>query len=545
MWDNWSRTQAAYSFLATGITPTVFGGTGCQHSGQCATGYACVGGRCVQITGAGGGTGGSTGSGGSCGSGPDSGYLPGGSGNEGSGGCASPAGIGSGPDANIPIGCTIPTCGDSGGGAGGGGYGADSDCCGERCCRFYAIGPSGGIDVQCYCGKCPGWTGDKCSVNGDCASGVCENGFCRDPKPCVQYCDEYYATHGTEGEGCNNSHCDECEECQGEYDAGGNYCTKKTQAPCHCDPDSVDDCDYCASDGSIVQGECLTCCTVDNYDCGCGVAVSATSCHPRDNYTGRSPCNLAQDAAKQKCEEECGAPGASDPCAGNCVGNTICVDGSLCDSGDPGEPGAGTTRAVTGCIQAGGKTCWTVTDCDVSNVPKECKACDCNCHNDCPECQICGADGKCAPDPNCCPGGKTKCGATCCADNASCYQPTIGVESYSCCASPANVQPVYRNTYDTGDGGAGSTVDTIGPIRWSTSPSCINCNGTNVLCSSGVARPQAQIENVKFSGCTQGALQIAYVDPVGKQQCSGFANLPGIGFPKVTKTELIGYICCS
>jgi hypothetical protein len=540
VWDSWGseRVQSAYDFLRTGITPTYFGGTGCTSSAHCAAGYACISGRCRQISGAGGGTGGSTGSGGTCGTGADSGPS-GGAPGEG-GGCASPAGVG-GPSA--PVGCTVTTCGED---YDAGAYGIDSDCCGERCCRFYSLGLSLGLGVQCYCGKCPGWTGDRCSANSDCASGVCENGFCKDAKPCVKYCDEYYATHGSEGEGCSDTHCDECEECAGTYDNGGNYCTGKASPPCHCNPESVPDCSYCAADGTIIPGECLTCCQIDNLDCGCGIAVSARSCHPRDNYSGPSPCNLARAAAEAECEKQCGGPGAVDECAGVCQSTTVCVDGAQCSNPDgPGAAADGVNRTVTGCIEAGGKTCWLVDDCDVSNVPEKCKGCDCNCNNDCPECQICGADGKCAPDPNCCPGGKTKCGTTCCADNASCYQPTIGVENYSCCASPANVQPVYRNTYDTGDGGAGSVVDTIGPIRWSTSPSCINCNGTNVLCSSGAARPQAQIENVKFSGCTQGALQIAYVDPVGKQQCSGFANLPGIGFPKVTKTELIGYICCS
>jgi hypothetical protein len=37
----------------------------------------------------------------------------------------------------------------------------------------------------------------------------------------------------------------------------------------------------------------------------------------------------------------------------------------------------------------------------MTNVPESCKECDCNCHNDCPSCQLCGADGTCYPDPNC------------------------------------------------------------------------------------------------------------------------------------------------
>lgn len=44
-------------------------------------------------------------------------------------------------------------------------------------------------------------------------------------------------------------------------------------------------------------------------------------------------------------------------------------------------------------------------DCPPSDEPEPC---DCNCHNDCPECTICNAAGECVPDPacdDCCPEG--------------------------------------------------------------------------------------------------------------------------------------------
>ena len=36
----------------------------------------------------------------------------------------------------------------------------------------------------------------------------------------------------------------------------------------------------------------------------------------------------------------------------------------------------------------------------MANVPGYCKECDCNCHNDCPECTIC-VNGVCQEDPDC------------------------------------------------------------------------------------------------------------------------------------------------
>lgn len=401
--NNWgsSRVEAASEFLRTGVVGTSFGGTGCFGSNQCAVGYACIGGRCVKTDEAGGGSGGSySGSsngaggyypGGSCGSGTDGSVS--GDGSIGTGSCATSSSSSGGP-----VGCTVPTCGEGSNGYGG----FDSDCCGTRCCRYQA-GVGGVPTVNCYCGNCPGFTGDPCSSDADCASGVCINGRCADPKRCVSFCYEYYEANGDFAAGCSSDDvCDECTECGGSS-SSGDYCTQKADAPpCHCDPGSVGDCDLCADDGSVIPGVCLECATISNYDCNCGVSLNVTVCQPQGT-SGLSIVNKAQDAAKAACKEECSqSTSEPDKCAPSIATKTVCAPGTC---GDPGSglPANedGKNNVWTGCIEANGEACVLYTEEDYSDLPDECKGCDCNCHNDCPSCQLCGADGTCYPDPAC------------------------------------------------------------------------------------------------------------------------------------------------
>jgi hypothetical protein len=393
-----ARVEAAEKFLSTGVVGTSFGGSGCFGSNQCAVGYACIGGRCVRTDGAGGGTGGSYGggssgggyyTGGSCGSGPDS-YVPGGNGS-GTGSCATSSGGGGGP-----VGCTIPTCGEGTFGYGG----DDSDCCGTRCCRYQA-GVGGYPTVNCYCGNCPGITGQRCISGADCLSGICINGRCADPKPCNAFCAEYHEANGGHAAGCSDKDlCDECTQCSGVAENGSNYCEEKADAPpCHCNPDAVGECDLCANDGSVVPGVCMTCCEVANYDCGCGVAVTAKVCRDRD-ASGRSECNLAQDAAAAECAKQCANNNEPDPCAPKIKGLFQCVEGANCDNGGPDLPPNenGKKNVWTGCIDNGTKACVLYNEEDYNDLPAECEGCDCNCHNDCPACELCNAEGKCVKD---------------------------------------------------------------------------------------------------------------------------------------------------
>lgn len=548
--DSWgganTRVAQASQFLSTGIVGTAFGGTGCTSSSQCASGYKCSGGRCVQAT-TSGGSGGSGGvgnnTGGSyvpCDGGPDG--APSGGG-PGSGGCSSPTPIGGGGGG----GCTTSTCGQ-----GSSGYGQDSDCCGDRCCRYFATGiPFEPINVNCYCGNCPGTNGSRC---GDgyppCGPGLaCINGYCTEVKPCNKFCSEYYEANGEDAAGCSQDYrCDECTECTGEFgNGGGNYCDSKANLPCHCNGADLAECDICNSDGSVSPGVCLECCTIQNYDCGCGVAVTARVCRDRD-ASGPSQCNLAQDAAAQKCAEECGGPGKLHPCAGICEGRIQNGTGPCPDPNDPIDCPDGSNCNWTGCIEANGNHSILYNQCDMTNVPEECKACDCNCHNDCPPCQLCGADGTCYqdPSPECACGGAPKCGNACCQEGETCIESEPGNEATRTCCDGEPVA-IYRSVWYVGGSQGTSIYTTVGPPEVALSNSCITCNGNGAICGTYCARPRMVIKNF-YTGsgaCTGGfPITVSFYDSVAPTCCSVNPGWNPVSFPTMVSQEITSIACC-
>lgn len=314
--------QASSSSNPIGATSATL----CSDTSQCASGFACVGGICISVSG------GTDGGVSTCGSTTDnsgstssgSSGAPGGGG----GGCGGPTGGGgnsgnttstststpSGPC--VKSGCgTKPSLGNSAGsagGSGGGGGGNGSDCCSDvRCCRIAA-----GI-VQCFCGPCP-----------------------PPPKDCNIFCDNYAKLFGEPAPGCDPNQCTECEECQDTL-FGGKECVPTSSGPCWCPGNECNGtCASCQDDGSCQEScaNCMTCVTLYNV-CECS-PFSIRCCYSACT-TGLSPTNRCQIEAGKKCEERCPPP-------------------------PPGpEP------------------------------------CDCNCHDDCPDCYLCGADGKCYPDPSC------------------------------------------------------------------------------------------------------------------------------------------------
>jgi len=374
--DGAARVGAADEFLKSGRITTALGGTKCSSSTQCASGYKCVGGQCVpvQASGGTGGSGGTSSSGGfggtsNCDGGPDG--QNGGTSGTGGSGCSSPAPIGGGGS----TGCTTTTCGQ-----GTNAYGEDSDCCGERCCRYFATGiPSDPINVNCFCGPCPGTK----------------------VKLCNQFCAEYYAANGEDAGGCGPEvKCDECTECAGTFEGGGYYCTEKANQPCHCDPNKLEECDICNSDGSVSEGECLECCEIPNYPCKYG-PFSIKACQPKGT-TGLSVCNVAQIEAEKKCQEKAPPDGVPGECIPSCIPKTTPPAPGPCPSPDnPLSCPADRDCTWTGCIEAGGEHVTLYTECDYTDLPDSCKECDCNCHNDCKECELCNENCKCEPDPSC------------------------------------------------------------------------------------------------------------------------------------------------
>lgn len=193
--------------------------------------------------------------------------------------------------------------------------------------------------------------------------------------------------------------------------ASGN-CRPQTNgaAPCHCDPLSVPECTKCNEDGTTSPDptSCQKCVTITNTECpGCDATIlSQTCCYPLQDWeNGLSPVNRCQAEIDAECAELCDKPDATpkpDPCQGICTEEKIGpLPGDCTTVADQIDLADGHRALITGCIEAGGQAAVLYNDCDVSNVPDSCKGCDCNCHNDCPDCQLCGADGTCYPDPSC------------------------------------------------------------------------------------------------------------------------------------------------
>ena len=131
--------------------------------------------------------------------------------------------------------------------------------------------------------------------------------------------------------------------------------------------------------------------------------MSAAKVCQEKGLSGLSVCTQANNAAAQACAEACSGSGGQDPCAGICVSKTTAPQSGTCPSPDAPISGCpdGANCQWTGCIEAGGQYSLLYNECDVTQVPDECKACDCNCHNDCPPCYLCGSNGECYLDPTC------------------------------------------------------------------------------------------------------------------------------------------------
>lgn len=346
-WIEWGKTYgdatfaAGQEFLASGNVGTPIGGTYCRSSTECASGYACIDGRCLPSY-----FGNSDGSNSGCG----------GSGG-GGGGCF-----------DGPTGCTTSSCGN----------GETVDCCGPRYCRFFQGG-----GVSCACGEPPATS-------------------------CTVFCDAYSASFGLTGAGCEGKICDECASCDGNYFSSTyNTCIPQTGGPCHCDPSSLPECYKCNDQGTTeLDLNCKQCVQIYNVECSCGKTIDNTCCYTLEDLTGLyggDPVTRCQDETAVKCAQACeGEAPAEDPCKGECTTQKIGpLPGTCQDVTDQISVVDGHRVVGTGCIEAGGQATVLYDDCDMTNVPEECAVCDCNCNNDCPNCLLCGADGKCYPDPAC------------------------------------------------------------------------------------------------------------------------------------------------
>ncbi|WGL30749.1 hypothetical protein SCRES3_gp92 [Synechococcus phage S-CRES3] len=533
-WSNWGSSSseaqqaAASNFLATGNIGTPIGGTQCRGSAECASGYACSGGRCVPINGQTSSDGTLSGCGGE-GGGPcdsltgnnvgvkasgDSGFVYGDV-------VKTVNGVSTGyqwepvyaADGCTIAGCKLGACGTENA----------SDCPGGRYCRYDQNG-----NVNCSCGEPPART-------------------------CTVFCDSYQASFGDSAAGCSDKGCDECTTCDGNYFSSTyNTCTPiNGSTPCQCEPEKIPACFACNENGTLVPDDsnCSQCFTT-SLDCGCGVTIERTCCYPleelKNGLDGYSRC---RDEIGVRCEEECSSPDRPayvDPCEGDCTPQTQSGSGTCPDSPDGLEDGHRAT--VTGCIEAGGNYTLLYNDCDMANVPEECGFCDCNCDNDCPSCQLCGADGTCYPDPSCptcdgqyCPGV----GGDCCPAGEQCYSQPAGAGN-ACCPAGNSLIAVYDNEVATSGSGT-TSYRTYGPINIAGSDTCISCTGGSATCGETGARPTFRVTNLVNYGsaCDGGGSSgpQAFQDLVAASDCNVSGSWDPIAFPYVVSSTLVGYAC--
>lgn len=315
----------------------------CYASSDCGSGYACIGNECV-LTGSGSSNGGGSLS--SCGQ--DSGGGP----------CG---GLNSGD-------CTSGNCGD-----GGINPWNDNCCGGERCCRK----DSSGV-LTCRCGPCN-----------------------PPPPACSQYCTTAYNAFGRRVGNCSETFtCDECEECASTGSYSPRECrpldTNEGFTPCYCseNPEPPFPCYKCNEFGGWMN-DCKNCKTTYTVEAACGCAKVTQTCSFPGCYN-EGDKNSCETQALANCYKQCdpeNPPG--DPCAGDCRTVTTCDP-------EPTPPcPSGSSCRTSGTITVGDQTCTLTEICDKNNVPPECEDCDCHCSNDCPDCQLCGVDGECYPDPAC------------------------------------------------------------------------------------------------------------------------------------------------
>ena len=352
---SWSRNwggrrkaiDEAFKFLGSGknsYTSNAFfsnidsNRTGCNDSSDCASGWRCSGGYCVQPQNS---PGSPSGPGGSSNDQGCGGNTSGG-GNYGGGGggpCAATTGGSSGGRASG--GCVKTGCGGVvGRPSNGGGAGVPLDCCGsERCCRIDQFG------VRCQCGPCP------------------------PPSGCDRFCASYSQANGTSAPGCENKGCDECATCEFYAFQGVKNlyrCEKKEfGAPCYCGGESkCEDCEDCRSSGS---------------------------CLPRGNECYPDP------PPRPPAPED---DGGGDPCVDEITYNTICTEpGGPATSEGTCRTGGGEVVGDSW-IAGDGFVCvlckYTKEAGDCGPEPA-----NCNCHADCGECRRCGTTGRCVPNPRC------------------------------------------------------------------------------------------------------------------------------------------------
>lgn len=307
--------------------------TSCTSQADCAAGFSCSGGLCVQSSTS------DSGSTSGCGTGGTGGVLT-----PGDFGCIEIPGTN-------PGGCTTETCGNNGSG----GAGSAEWCCGDWVCSVkpgdsevtcaceYPEPPRCTVDTECpdgyYCSDgfcvpdfrecfedsdCPegyycsgnwcifDWTPVLCEEDSDCGENyVCVDGFCLfDWRDCDEEepCPDGYVCIG----GLCFPGCDEDSDCQDGETCVNGFCTDSCFADSEC-PDG----EICAG------GYCLPGCTEDN-DCPDGYECVGSFCYPVfDSCDGDYQCNGSEACLNGFCIPT--PPTCND--GNGCLENQICIGG--------------------------------------------------------------------------------------------------------------------------------------------------------------------------------------------------------------------------
>ena len=276
----------------------------CTSTQQCASGYACVNGYCVQLQYYEYGDGSSS----SCGSGAEEGSLP--------------------PACNLGgySSCqSEPNCGD--------GY-DPTECCGS----IFYTGVGGGLGIIALC-----------------------NGKEKEGTRCNVFCTSYYEITGIVLSGCSDVIIcnDGCTFCSSTtlYDA---TCQPLANAPCYCEQSRCGECEVCNTDTTSSDfGLCGisatgtdTCqiCEEIEYKCPCGQVIGAAGCASEIVNARRKaivnaafrceaeyPCNITRQLDGSLTTFDTGDPVTEDELIETC--NNICSSEIYCHCDDECPPG--------------------------------------------------------------------------------------------------------------------------------------------------------------------------------------------------------------
>ena len=272
--------------------------TRCSDSEQCASGFACVGGKCVYAdpTGA-------TGDGGTAGCGAGVGGSGGsGGGGAGGSGCGGPAASSGGSSAIASIqACSTSSAGSCSGSRGsqsGNSGGGGGRSCGETCCQ---CGSDFGGGCVCFAGKCP-----------------------PPPSRCSRFCTEAEGL-GAGVMNCGPYKCGLCEYCDDSIEVVGGQpvCKRRTyDVDCRCDY-KCPGCMQCSSSGNCLIKNCPPPPKPPEEP--------PNNCEPECRDTEVCVTNSSTGAVTCSTVQQCGdLPEECEPCDCNC--NDDCPECEICNS---------------------------------------------------------------------------------------------------------------------------------------------------------------------------------------------------------------------